>query len=85
MIHLEKYFQRIGLVFLLFALTLQTSFAEFPVMPEDEYQDLLTELKAKPTLFADNLHRVGKAFNMNLVSFFTVNFIFNQGIGLMRN
>ncbi len=60
MIHLEKYFQRIGLVFLLFALTLQTSFAEFPVMPEDEYQDLLINLKAKPTLFADNEGLIGK-------------------------
>ena len=60
MTNLKKRFQYIGLFSLLLALTIQTSYAEFPVMPDDEYQSMLTEFKSNPTLFADKEGLIGK-------------------------
>lgn len=60
MTNLKKRIQYIGLLFLLLTLKIQTSYAEFPVMPDDEYQSMLTEFKSNPTLFADNEGLIGK-------------------------
>ncbi|MBV1872761.1 MAG: hypothetical protein KUG83_09470, partial [Gammaproteobacteria bacterium] len=50
----RSYYRHLFTALFLQAVLISSATAEFPLMPDDEYQSLLNEFRLKPTLLADN-------------------------------